>query len=694
MNKNKIMASLLAFVMMLSVFAPFEVFAAETQHKTDVVIHKLKVDEAKIYTVEGYNGSKIDDLKKFQGANASELNGVSFTYWSVSKEQHDEMAKDSSKFDDVAEVKAKYKDLGEGTTTEVTANGQGVTVKGLEDGYYWFVENADTAKLEDGKTISKMAAVPFGLQLPVYKVDGTSFGTGDGNALHVYPKNTVTDKPKVDKDFEGKANANSPREDKNKAVSHTVGDVIPYEIQTLIPKGAQYKTASWSDKMTEGLTFNQDSIKAYIGDPKTSQPIGDKNYRIEKNESGFKLDFTDDGLALINGKDDETKIIIKYTATLNSAAVVNIPESNDVTFHYGRNPNHGNTPVPNKPSEGSITVTKTWDNGIKLPEKGIDVEFTLYNAQTGEKVKVSENQENPKKIHADKVEQITHKWTELDNNTEYKVVETWNGYTPEYGINNAGKITVKNYKDDNPEPIKPEEPKVVTYGKKFVKTDDEEKPTRLGGAQFVVTNQDGSEFLARKTTGQQEADTQKLDTAKKNLDEAIDNYNKRSKEQDSKDLLRQIVEKQQAYDKAFIEAKTGYTWEKLNDAKSESLLNDKEHNLVKLTSNEDGQFEITGLKEGTYNLREIKQPEGYALSEGQKFEFKVDDKSYTSEGNIDYEKEDKDRNTNDAMRINNKKVTIPQTGGIGTIIFTVAGLAIMGGAFYAMKKRNEEQEEA
>ena len=692
MNFKKLMSLMLAFVMLLSVVAPTaEVFADQKKHNTDVVIHKLKVDEAKIYEVEGYNGSKIDDLKKFQGANASELNGVSFTYWSVSKEQHDEIAKDPSKFDDVAKVKAKYTSLGEGTTTEVTANGQGVTVKGLEDGYYWFVENADTAKLEDGKTISKMAAVPFGLKLPVYKADGTSFGTGDDNALHVYPKNTVTDKPKVDKDFEGKANANSPRGDKNKAESHTVGEVIPYEIQTFIPKGAQYKTASWSDKMTEGLTFNQDSIKVYIGDPTKTEPIQNTNYKVEKNENGFKLYLNDSGLKLINEKEDETKITIKYTATLNSAAVVNIPESNDVTFYYGRNPNHGNTPVPNKPSDGSITVTKTWDNGIKLPEKGIDVEFTLYNAQTGEKVTL-DKQENPKKIHANKVEQITHTWTGLDNNTEYKVVETWNGYTPEYGINNAGNITVKNYKDDNPKPIKPEEPKVVTYGKKFVKTDDEEKPTRLGGAQFVVTNQDGSEFLARKTTGQQEADTQKLDTAKKNLDEAIKAYNERNNEQDANNLLKQIAKQQQAYDKAFVEAKTGYTWVKLNDTKNESLLNDKENNLVKLTSNEDGQFEITGLKEGTYNLREIKQPEGYALSEGQKFEFKVDDKSYTSQGNIDYEKEDKDKNTTDAQQVKNKKVTIPQTGGIGTIIFTVAGLIIMGGAIYALKKNNQEVE--
>ena len=41
-------------------------------------------------------------------------------------------------------------------------------------------------------------------------------------------------------------------------------------------------------------------------------------------------------------------------------------------------------------------------------------------------------------------------------------------------------------------------------------------------------------------------------------------------------------------------------------------------------------------------------------------------------------------------KITNNKVTIPQTGGIGTVLFTVVGVGLMAGAVMAMKKNREE----
>ncbi|HFH7567675.1 TPA: LPXTG cell wall anchor domain-containing protein, partial [Streptococcus agalactiae] len=57
-------------------------------------------------------------------------------------------------------------------------------------------------------------------------------------------------------------------------------------------------------------------------------------------------------------------------------------------------------------------------------------------------------------------------------------------------------------------------------------------------------------------------------------------------------------------------------------------------------------------------------------------------------GNIDYVA---NSNQKDATRVENKKVTIPQTGGIGTILFTIIGLSIMLGAVVIMKRRQSKE---
>ena len=63
--------------------------------------------------------------------------------------------------------------------------------------------------------------------------------------------------------------------------------------------------------------------------------------------------------------------------------------------------------------------------------------------------------------------------------------------------------------------------------------------------------------------------------------------------------------------------------------------------------------------------------------------------SYSSAGDINYSQDQAGKI--DATKVINKKVTIPQTGGVGTVIFTVIGITLMGVAVYAMKRRNAEE---
>lgn len=125
---------------------------------------------------------------------------------------------------------------------------------------------------------------------------------------------------------------------------------------------------------------------------------------------------------------------------------------------------------------------------------------------------------------------------------------------------------------------------------------------------------------------------------------------------------------------------------------------------IYLLSDDNGLFEIKGLEYSSwkkteldgseteikheYKIKEVKFPEGYAGNKDTEIPFTVDKDSYKTDATGYPE------NTHDAqgnMLVKNKDLTIPPTGGIGTVIFAVAGIALMGGAFIAIKKRSAEE---
>ena len=146
-----------------------------------------------------------------------------------------------------------------------------------------------------------------------------------------------------------------------------------------------------------------------------------------------------------------------------------------------------------------------------------------------------------------------------------------------------------------------------------------------------------------------------------------------------KTALATVDQKQKAYNDAFVKANYSYEW----------VADKKADNVVKLISNAGGQFEITGLDKGTYGLEETQAPAGYATLSGD-VNFEVTATSYSKGATTDIAY-DKGSVKKDAQQVQNKKVTIPQTGGIGTILFTIIGLSIMLGAVVIMKKRQSEE---
>ena len=109
-----------------------------------------------------------------------------------------------------------------------------------------------------------------------------------------------------------------------------------------------------------------------------------------------------------------------------------------------------------------------------------------------------------------------------------------------------------------------------------------------------------------------------------------------------------------------------------------------------------GTFTISGLKEGTYTLVETTTPTGYEANEGMEFTFTI----ANDEGHILSEESDylevvtgSGLDGFEMNVINTKDTILPSTGGIGTTIFTVVGIAVMAGAVIALvviNKRNNK----
>ena len=653
---------------------------ADTETKTTVTIHKIKVKSTTGFPIEQqegateivgkdgktkYDGGQIakDNISGFFGEGAEELANVTFTYWTFdSKENYEKMVKDPSSYDTFDEVKALLNSDGKDVTT--TTDGvatEEITVPAKGHKYLWAVEKSKTITDADGKqqTITGGAAVPFGLALPLFKADGSV-----NNNIHVYPKNTTANEPKVDKDFEGKANAEQDRKeiDNNIKKDVKVGDNVPYDIETIIPAGANYKTAAWTDQMTEGLTFNND-VTVKMGAEGQETDLDKSDYNATPDGNGFVLELTEAGLAKINNQPKEVRLLVKYSATVNENAKVERPERNDVIFHYGNEPHHGNTPYPTKPSNGKLTVEKDFPDVEGDWAEGEKVEVTLIDAHTGKPAEnLPEGQAAKVTLTNDKK---THTWTGLDNDKQYIVKETFKpGDEVTYVKKDDGSIKIEDRKTDNPNPKDPQEPAVETYGHRFQKVDHEGKG--LPNAEFIVKNNiegaDKGKVLAQKEAKDLAADEAAYQAAEKAYKDAV----KEGKAD------TEIAGLKETRDKAYVKVNTQWKW--IDDT-------DKHTGAYVFKSGTDGYFKVTGLIKGAYQLVETKQPDGYA-----KLTTPVDFTIAEGSTGVTELKAGKLEDAKGFKQIENKKVTIPQTGGIGSLIFVVAGLAIMAGAFVAYKK--------
>ena len=107
----------------------------------------------------------------------------------------------------------------------------------------------------------------------------------------------------------------------------------------------------------------------------------------------------------------------------------------------------------------------------------------------------------------------------------------------------------------------------------------------------------------------------------------------------------------------------------------------------------DGQLVINGLDEGTYVLTEIQSPKGYTLLANPieiTIKAQADGMIDENQTKVDNQLADVENGVINITVSNQKGFSLPETGGMGTYLFTIGGIVIMAGAAFAliaMKKR-------
>lgn len=248
------------------------------------------------------------------------------------------------------------------------------------------------------KTAGKTALTFENLDAGYYLITSTlgtkaTVGTTPGNPDPVIAeKNSV---PSVDKQVQEDSN-----ESWGKTNDADIGQTVNFKATITAQPGAENYV--FYDKMSDGLTYNKDA-KIYIDEAMT-QELAAGNYTVDNtatNDYTFKITFTQTYLDTITTAD--TKLYVKYSATVNDKAVVGTPGNpNNNWLEYGDSTNTKSTPK-------SETITYTWNvNIFKYAKDGNDEKalagavFTLSkNTDGSDPIKLVSEGENVYRVAKD-----------------------------------------------------------------------------------------------------------------------------------------------------------------------------------------------------------------------------------------------------------------------------------------------------
>lgn len=221
--------------------------------------------------------------------------------------------------------------------------GNGYKYSGVTPGYYLIKDKNGTQTGENGI-----------YTLYVVEVSGST--------LTFEPKGNV---PTVDKKINDNGQTSSN--------SASIGEDVNYEITgSVSSRIADYATYyyKFTDTLSNGLTYKADSLKVYLKNGDREDDVTKYFYVNASNYSeitGTTITVTIKDLKALNNAsytvDSTSKVLVKYTATLNEKALVKDPNINEVYVTYSNDPNNSGTPTQTPPEENP-PAEPTTDNPV------------------------------------------------------------------------------------------------------------------------------------------------------------------------------------------------------------------------------------------------------------------------------------------------------------------------------------------
>ncbi|QGX46279.1 isopeptide-forming domain-containing fimbrial protein [Streptococcus equinus] len=242
--------------------------------------------------------------------------------------------------------------------------------------------DADEFAKEAGKYLQNAGGLT-GLAAGYYLVQNKTVGDHEAYTnyiLKVVKNVTVepkTDTPTVEKKVKDTNDSESTTTNGwQDSADYDINDDVPFQLTATLPNNfATYDEyyLEFADTLSSGLTYNKDA-KVYLVNGGVETDVT-SSFTIAEDGSSFKIN----NLKSISGVTASSKIVVRYTAKLNSnAAIGSAGNPNTVKLIYSNNPNaagHGETP------EDTVVVFtyKVVVNKVDQDNKPLaNAGFTLY----------------------------------------------------------------------------------------------------------------------------------------------------------------------------------------------------------------------------------------------------------------------------------------------------------------------------